>query len=66
MKVFFERIAAFDHLVYAAGESLQLVPPDAVQFNEARTPFSVRSNLWRKIRTGMTYWVVTRQSSARE
>ena len=57
---FFDKIDGLDHLVYTAGESLQLVPLDAVQFNKAQV-FFVHFNLWRKVRTGVTYWVVTRQ-----
>jgi NAD(P)-dependent dehydrogenase (short-subunit alcohol dehydrogenase family) len=39
---FFEHVGAFDHLVYTAGEALQLEPLDAVQLDRARGFINIR------------------------
>jgi NAD(P)-dependent dehydrogenase (short-subunit alcohol dehydrogenase family) len=39
---FFEHVGAFDHLVYTAGEALQLEPLDAVQLDPARGFLNIR------------------------
>ena len=42
LRAFFETIGAFDHLVYTAGESLQLQALDAMQIDQARGFVDVR------------------------
>ena len=42
LRAFFERTGAFDHLVYTAGESLQLQALDAMQIDQARGFVDVR------------------------
>lgn len=42
LRAFFERIGAFDHLVYTAGEALQLETLDAVQLDRARGFVNIR------------------------
>jgi NAD(P)-dependent dehydrogenase (short-subunit alcohol dehydrogenase family) len=39
---FFERVGAFDHLVFTAGEALQLGPIDSVTLEQARGAFDLR------------------------
>lgn len=42
VRALFERIGAFDHLVYTAGETLQLTSLDALRFDDARAFFELR------------------------
>jgi NAD(P)-dependent dehydrogenase (short-subunit alcohol dehydrogenase family) len=42
VRKFFEQIGAFDHLVYTAGETLQLETLDAVQLDRARAFVNIR------------------------
>jgi NAD(P)-dependent dehydrogenase (short-subunit alcohol dehydrogenase family) len=42
VRKFFAHVGAFDHLVYTAGESLQLEPLDAMQFDRARGFVNIR------------------------
>jgi NAD(P)-dependent dehydrogenase (short-subunit alcohol dehydrogenase family) len=42
IKVFFERLGKFDHLVYTAGENLTLTPIDELDLEQARSFFTIR------------------------
>jgi NAD(P)-dependent dehydrogenase (short-subunit alcohol dehydrogenase family) len=42
IRALFERLGAFDHLVYSAGESLQFAAVDTLRFDDARAFFELR------------------------